>query len=223
MERILRNSGGSKELWLNVGSGAYPEAGFLNLDNHVYLLAAPLYPIVRRWAKGPRAERVRAYHEASRRAHFVRYDCRQPLRFSRPAVDHILCSHFLEHVYPNEAVEIVDGFAKALKPGGTLHLIVPDLESLARQYLEARERADAASHFVAETVLSSAQSPSWRYRLLELLGFQGLQHRWMYDRKSLSKLVEAAGMTLLDRNDTPSAHVRRDDADSLHIVAQKPG
>lgn len=223
MERILRGvARGSGKLWLNVGSGAYPEPGFINLDNHLYLLAAPLYPVVRRLVRGQRAAGVRKYFEATKRGQFVRYDCRQPLRFARPAVDHILCSHFLEHVYPNEAKAVVKGFADALKPGGTLHLVVPDLALLAREYLSATADSNAAHHFVTETVLSSPETPSWRYKAMELLGFEGLQHRWMYDRSSLRRMVEEVGLTLLDANDTPSAHVRRDDPTSLHVVAQKP-
>ena len=39
---------------------------------------------------------------------------------------------------------------------------------------------------------------------MEINGSFGLQHRWMYDKGSLSKLVEEAGFTILDHNDTPS-------------------
>lgn len=223
MERILRVAANrAGEVWLNVGSGAYPVPGFINLDNHPYLLAAPLYPLLRGLFRGRRGKGVAAYYEATKAGVFARYDCRKPLRFATPMVNHVLCSHFLEHVYPDEAVQIVQGFAHALKPGGTVHIIVPDLEVLARHYVAKPDDPTAADRFLDETVLSSPHSPSWRYRVMELLGFEGLQHRWMYDRRSLTRLVEAAGLVVLARNETPSAHVRADEAESLHVVAMKP-
>jgi len=207
-----------------VGSGPYPEPGFINLDNHVFLSLARFWPSLGRVLPAGRRDALRVYFDATQQGRYARYDCRRPLHAGQARVDHILCSHFLEHVYPNEARAILAGFYEVLKPGGTVHLIVPDLRKLALDYIrgESSSGGRASDQFLRELLLSQPRAPSWRYRAMELLGFEGLQHRWMYDRESLEEEVREAGFSLRVTNDTPSLHVRKDDPKSLHVVAEKP-
>lgn len=213
--RLQPNASG--EVWLNVGSGHVYEHGFVNLDNHPFLRASRLYPALQHVLRGPRWARIRDYHEATQRAAFVHYDCRQPLPLNAE-VDHILCSHFLEHVYPDVARRIVAGFARALRPGGTLHVIVPDLGDIVRRY----QAGGSGDQLMLDTAMTRPSSPSWRYRLLELLGQDGLQHRWLYDARSLQALVRGAGFELLAANETPSAHVRSEGDGCVSVVARRP-
>ena len=205
------------QVWLNVGSGLHP--GFINLDNSVYLRLAWLAPIGHWLFETEKAAALRIARDGQRDGALRQHDCRRRLPFSENSVDHILASHILEHVYPSQVSPILQDFFRVLRPSGTLHVIVPDLERLARRYLSDAELGGDA--FVEATILSHRVRPSLRYRLLELLGYEGLQHRWMYDTRSMIELIERCGFRVHEVQDTPSSEVRKDCPESIHVLAQK--
>jgi len=216
----LRNSRGA--IWLNVASSHDVLPEYVNLDNGVFFRLDSLRPLVDRVLSPPHRETLRLYSEARRRSKVVMHDCRRPLPFAEGTVDHILCSHFLEHVYPDEATVILRDFLKALVPGGTLHVIVPSVRKVVDDYL-AKNPATAADGLMHDTFLSSPSRPSLRFRVLEMLGFEGLKHRWMYDQASISERVASSGFELTRLEDVPSSGYRQEDgAVSAHVAARKP-
>lgn len=209
-------------VYLNVASSTCMLKGFVNLDNHV-LLPFLGKPRVLRGLLSPGHRAVLDSYESLIREHeFVRHDCRKPLPFGAETVDHILCSHFLEHIFPSEADAIITDFARVLKPGGTVHIIVPDILAMARKYVQSAGDSNplAGDEFLKETILSRVDSGSVRFRILELLGSYGLTHKWMYDRYSIAHKVRRLGLVPLDGNDTPSKEFRLNDG-SVHVVARK--
>ena len=209
------------KVWLNVASSSYPIEDFANLDNHIFLtmLAYPfLLPLV------PKRNRnlLEKYREATQKAKMHRHDCRKPLPLPEGSVDHILCSHFLEHVFPDETTKILTDFRRVLKKGGTAHIIVPDIAVQIDEYNQARGRdPQAADKFLKHSLLSKENRGSLRYRIMEFGGGFGLQHRWMYDQASMEARVADVGFELLDVNETPSSEWRKDDGISVHVVARK--
>jgi SAM-dependent methyltransferase len=210
-------------LYLNVASSTQMLDGFVNLDNHVFLRFLSLPRVFRAVLSPGHRAMIAAYEKAMESKTFVRHDCKRRLPFGDASVDHILCSHFLEHVFPNEADVILDDFKRVLKPGATLHVVLPDLLLMASEYVAAAgpARATAADEFVEASLLSRPDPGSLRFRLLEFTGQFGLAHRWMYDRYSISKKLAGHGFALLETNNTPSASFRKDDG-SLHVVAVRP-
>jgi len=192
------------QLNINVGSGRYPMKGFVNLDNSLFLRTLPLYPLLKPFLNPNHRAIFEEYRVAIASNTYRIHNCINTLPYSAGSVDHILCSHFLEHVYRDQAQLILKDFHRVLRPGtGTMHLIVPDIRSRAEKYLHSQDPL-AADEFVESTILSSARRPSLRYRLMEINGSFGLGHRWMYDECTLSHLVREAGFTILDQNVTPS-------------------
>lgn len=215
-----RNSKG--EIWINVASSHYVLKDFVNLDNHIFLHTLHLYPLFRKLIPSKYREHYDKFREASNNALLIGHDCRKPLFFPHNSVDHILCSHFLEHVFPEEMECIIRDFYRVLKVGGTLHIIVPNLETLARQYLLNRSKGqlDAADEFITATLLSRTTRGSLKFRLLEFLGGFGLQHHWMYDESSMTGKLRSMGFSIMRTNSTPSKLCRADD-DSVHVAACK--
>ena len=100
-----------------------------------------------------------------------------------------------------------------LKAGGILRVAVPDLELLARQYIDALAHVDGEAGRVrhreaAEAIFDQmiVRVPRWRaeqhwaVRALEgvLIGDTdraGVLHRWMYDRVSLADLLREVGFS----------------------------
>ena len=214
----------SEPSWLNVASSTCVEPGFVNLDNHVFLTISGWPRLLTRLFPARYRASIEDYRHAASQATLVRHNCQKPLPYSAKSVDHILCSHFLEHVYPDEARAILEDFRRVLKPGGTLHIIVPDIERMAHDYLSAKDGGDAhaADRFIADTLLTARSRGTIRFRILEAVGGFGLIHRWMYDDASIRALVADAGFVIDDSLATPSDHVRNDDGISIHLRARRP-
>lgn len=219
MSNLNRRSG---QVCLNVASSTCMLEGFINLDNHVLLPMLMMPRVIRRFLSSGHRTVLDNYEKLIHEHVFIRHDCRKPLPFNDRTVDHILCSHFLEHVFPSEADEIIFDFRRVLKPGGTVHIILPDLLEMARRYVESAGEINplAADDFVKESLLSRLGRGSLKFRLLELLGGYGLEHKWMYDKYSITQRVARLGLVLMDKNETPSKSFRYNDG-SIHVVARK--
>ena len=72
------------------------------------------------------------------------HDLREPLPFADGAFDFVYHSHVLEHFRVGDAPAFLKECRRVLRPGGTLRAVVPDLEGIARGYLAALDRVDAA-------------------------------------------------------------------------------
>lgn len=215
-----RNSQG--KIWLNVASSTYVFKEYVNLDNHIFLRTLCLYSLFKKLFPQKYRELHDKLLEARKNALLIRHDCRKPLFFPDNSVDHILCSHFLEHVFPDEMDSIVRDFYRVLKPEGTLHIIVPDLNAIVKLYFVNSSNGQnyAADEFIESTILSRKARGSFKVRLLEFLGGFGLQHYWMYDYSSMSEKLLAIGFSIMRTNETPSKHHRNDD-ESVHVVVCK--
>jgi SAM-dependent methyltransferase len=216
----FRNSYG--QLWLNVGSSSYAIPGFVHLDNSVFLQMLPLYPLIRPLLNAQRRQGFERYAQATKVASYLVHECGQPLPFPSGSADHILASHFLEHLYKTDAHKVLRGFHDILTPNGTLHVIVPDLAALAHKYVHTHLSDSSNAAFVDSLILTKASKPSFLMRWREFVGGFGLLHRWMYDEASISALITSAGFTIEASNDSPSAHWRAEDNKwQVNILARK--
>jgi SAM-dependent methyltransferase len=71
------------------------------------------------------------------------HDLRLGFPFENESYEAVYGSHVLEHLQPEEAGFVLGECHRVLKPGGIIRIVVPDLEEIARLYLEALERATA--------------------------------------------------------------------------------
>jgi len=68
-------------------------------------------------------------------------DLRRGIPAKDGAFDAVYVSHLLEHFPRKEAQHLLKECHRVLRPGGIIRLAVPDLERIARTYLEAFEKA----------------------------------------------------------------------------------
>jgi predicted SAM-dependent methyltransferase len=68
--------------------------------------------------------------------HVIGHDLRQPLPFASALFTAVYASHVLEHFSHAFAPIFLSECRRVLKPGGIVRIVVPDLETIARLYLQ---------------------------------------------------------------------------------------
>lgn len=74
-------------------------------------------------------------------ASVLNWNVRKGFPMGSATVDAIYFSHVLEHFSEEHGARLVTECLRALKPGGLLRLVVPDLEGICREYLHQLELA----------------------------------------------------------------------------------
>ena len=74
-------------------------------------------------------------------AEVMRHDLRAALPFKNDEFDGVYHSHVLEHLPRADGERFLRECWRVLLPGGTIRVVVPDLETLARLYLKHLEGA----------------------------------------------------------------------------------
>ncbi len=216
----LRNRHGL--IWLNVGGGSYFLDDFVNLDSSFLCLLAPFYPGIKFTLKQPARTWVEAFKAKRRPYNFVFTNCRRPLKLPDRSVDHILISHFLEHLHYEDAVAVLKNYYSILKPGGTLHIIVPDFGQRAQEYVRKIGDPSETESFVDWLGFRKRRMNRLTERILQVTGWFDFGHCFQYDYPSLSKLVRDIGFDIAAQDNSPSASWRRDDPCQVNILAQRP-
>lgn len=127
----------------------------------------------------------------------------------------VYCSHVLEHLSLADLRLALQHTFGMLEPGGVFRLVVPDLEHLARQYVD--NSTDTAS---SDFMRASGLGQERRVRGLRgmVIGWLGnAEHRWMWDYKSLAR--ELASMGFVDMRRAAFG----DCADPMFQAVEDPG
>jgi hypothetical protein len=103
----------------------------------------------------------------------------------------IYCSHTLEHLSLNDFRTALKNTHSYLESKGIFRLVVPDLEQLARDYVNSSD-AIASISFMERSELGKKSRPSGlRGFLRDWLGNSA--HLWMWDFKSIVRELEQSG------------------------------
>ena len=71
----------------------------------------------------------------------IRHDVNNGIPFEEGKFAAVYHSHILEHLEPTDGQKLIQECYRVLKPGGILRIVVPDLECIARLYLETHQEA----------------------------------------------------------------------------------
>ncbi|OLD26178.1 MAG: hypothetical protein AUJ04_06485 [Acidobacteria bacterium 13_1_40CM_3_55_6] len=128
----------------------------------------------------------------------------------------VYASHVLEHLSLREFRMALRNTHQLLEPGGRFRLVLPDLEILARRYLDSKD-ATAALEFMRETSLGIET------RSRTLLGFLrswlgNSSHLWMWDFKSLAHELSAAGFANIEKRSFGDEPLFADVEDATRFV-----
>ena len=117
-------------LLLNLGCGSRVHQDWVNIDHFPRAWLRHL-PLLRRFAP------------ASLPPNFVNHDLRQGVPFSDGKAEAVYSSHLLEHLPVDSVHFFIKEQWRVLKKGGIIRIVVPDLETAARQYLASIDRCRA--------------------------------------------------------------------------------
>ena len=101
------------------------------------------------------------------------------------SVDHILLQDFLEHLGKHRQQSFLENVYRVLKPGGDIYIQLPDLETLAKRYLNVLENPTEMQH-----PLTAEQFAASLYGGQE---YEGNYHKWGYDAKYMTKRLADIG------------------------------
>jgi predicted SAM-dependent methyltransferase len=72
-------------------------------------------------------------------------DAAKELPYQSGAFDLVYASHVLEHIAPHQLGDFLGEIRRVLAPDGIVRLVVPDLEQIAKAYLQALQKARSGS------------------------------------------------------------------------------
>lgn len=123
------------------------------------------------------------------RANWVEFaDATKNIPLADNSVNALYSSHMLEHVARPLARSFLQEAKRVLEPGGILRLSVPDLDKAIGDYNETKD----ADRFMTRLQVTAPAFATPKQKLT--LFFTGYRHhQWMYDGRSLSRLLEEAG------------------------------
>lgn len=210
---------------LNIGCGMTPTDGWINYDNSVSLRLAKFLPVARIAAKvGVLAPSQLAFIEFCRANRLRFADARRRIPHKDNSVDVAYASHMFEHFDTAEAAAFLKETLRVLAPGGVLRLAVPDLTIR----LNAYHRDGDADEFVRSLWVCTDRPRGLRRLHSILIGPR--HHLWVYDARSLTRLLTAhgfvaaralpAGETMI--KDPGDLDLRERDDESLYVEAIKP-
>lgn len=198
---------------LNLGCGTRTHPLWNNLDFSIYarLARRPRLAMLGRKAgliSDARYERLKGIC-----ADVIVWDLRNGIPFSDRSFDGVYHSHFLEHLDREVAPAVVRECRRVLKPGGTLRVVVPDLECRILRYCASMDQLNVGHSEVIDehemaigdifeqvvrTVPATLREQKPLVQAIErfLLGTaaaRGEVHKWMYDRFTLPAVLTRCG------------------------------
>lgn len=211
---------------INVGCGKTPTLGWRNFDNSLSLRLRRIGKLAY-WA-------LRLGLLDSNQYEFMKFaqvnnieygDATKGLPIQDGSADVLYSSHMLEHLDREEAGRFLKEARRLLKPGGVIRLVVPDIKRLADQYVSTGD----ADVFIENTLLWT-KSPKSLLESAYFLVVGSRNHKWMYDGKSLSRLlgdygfvevrVAKSGETMIANPVSLNLHER--DSESVCVEAVSP-
>ena len=128
------------------------------------------------------------------------------------SVDEVLAVHVVEHFWRWEVLDVLKEWVRVLKPGGRLIVECPNLISACEALLRDPDMAAQPGAEGQRTMWVFYGDPAWRDPLM--------CHRWAYTPKSLSDLMQEAGLANVRQE--PAQFKLREPRD-MRVVGEKPG
>ena len=176
---------GDGRVKLNLGCGLAVCAGWLNVDASLNALIAGWPPalvgIMYRASGANRYYSLEEYLRLLASHRFLHHDLAFNLPFPDGTADFVYSSHFLEHLFRQDARRLLAETLRVLKPGGICRVSVPDLAHAVAQYHAGHKKEMLENYFFVEDRDSYLARHKYMYDfellrdVLQELGFVGVR------------------------------------------------
>lgn len=165
---------------VNLGCGLRVASGWLNIDGSLNALIAS-WPnwtlrLVYRLSGSHNYYSLDEYCGILENHTFLYHDLSISLPVYDSSVDFIYSSHFFEHLFRDDAAELLKSCFRALRPGGTIRISIPDLAYAVSLYGLGRKAEMLDDYFFVEGK-----------------GSYLARHKYMYDFELIKEALEQAG------------------------------
>jgi len=188
----FRALAGKKGLKVHLGCGRDIRPGWVNID------LAP---------KGDPA----AHSDAT----FINYDLRLGLPLEYESCEYIYSSHFFEHLEYQQGLRLMRDCYRALQPGGTFRISLPDMKELFDAYVRGDD-PDSYGSLVEFPDLLPGSEPGTE-TLIDHINYgvyQNGEHKYIYDEDTVISVLRETGYRSVDLSSyregiDPSEPIRR--------------
>lgn len=219
------------KLRLNLGCGSVRPQGWVNIDSS-WNAHLQKVPVVGKMI--PKVFKSVQYGDTN-----VKYmNLNKKWDYANESVDVVYASHLFEHLTLKSAEKFLQESYRCLKPGGVIRLVVPDLYQICKKYITDFEAGhENPSEFIMWAINMHregqyGQKLTWPKKfILEWQGYPH-QHKFMYDKKSLSaRLKEHGFVDILSKTYAVSDYIpgikevegkEKEDYLSVYLEARKP-
>lgn len=192
-----------KERRLHLGCGLTAPQGWVNVDGswNAWVHQHPaIFSLMS-------AARLVSHEESSVKwpTNILIWNLRKPLPFPDGHFDCLYASHLVEHLHHNDGLALLREGHRVLRSGGVIRIAVPDLRSLAEDYVNDKVSANGQSQTAADrfqdAMLLRAKNRAGGGILRTLYSStQDLHsHKWLYDEESLFESLSTAGFVKIRR------------------------
>ena len=145
------------------------------------------------------------------------WDLREGIPFADSTVDAIYSSHLFEHLTYEQGQALMKDCLRALTPGGTFSIVVPNARMYIEHYLGQRELP--AEYFG----WTPAYNNTTRIDAINYVAYMAGEHTYMFDQENLLCVLEQAGFAeVRARAFDPETDMAERDYESIYAIGCKP-
>ena len=173
---------------INLGCGLRVAQGWLNIDGSLNAMFASwpnwVHKVLYRLSGARQYYCLEQYCAILENHQFLHHDLALSLPLHDSTVDVIYSSHFFEHLFKDDASNLLRACAQALKPSGTIRISVPDLAYAVSLYGMGKKTEMLEDYFFVSGK-----------------GSYLARHKYMYDFDLIKKALEQAGFSDVTRRE----------------------
>lgn len=145
------------------------------------------------------------------------WDLRLGIPFDDNSVSRIYSSHMFEHLTYEEGQGLLNECMRALKPGGSFSIVVPNAGMYIEGYMGQRELPE--EYFGWEP----AYNRTTRIDALNYVAYMAGEHKYMFDQENLLHILTAKGFVNVSaRAFDPETDMQERDFESIYAIGYKP-
>lgn len=171
---------------VNLGCGLAVVKGWINVDASLNALVASwpraAHKLLYRLSGANRYYSLEQYCDLLENHVFLHHDLSHSIPLKDQTADFVYSSHFLEHLFKQDAERLLRDCYRVLKSGGIVRICVPDLAYALSLYVAGEKEKMLANYFFVEDKESFLA-----------------RHKYMYDFELLKTLLEKIGFSQVTR------------------------